>query len=271
MRHSRARRLLYEYLSNELSAADRVSVEQHCASCERCASQLETMRENLRVFSRPQISAADVQPEEFWNAFVRKVEASTAARPRSTRNPWTGLLDEIERTIQLQWRTIAGFASALTLLAVVFAVWKLSPPAPPPDHAGEMTVSPDNTILANTRVNQYFRKSKNLFVGLTNMKTFEGQPIDLTAERHASRELIQEARYLKQQPLDTRSSELIEQLERILIELANMEQQTDLPDVEMIRSGIHQKNLLFKIRMAQALYDPSKNKQPSTTYERTAR
>jgi len=259
MRHSRVRRLLYEYLGNELSAADRVSVEQHCASCEGCAFQLEMMRETLRVFSRPQISAAEVQPREFWNAFVRKVEASTAAHVRSTRNPWTGLLDEVERTVRLQWRTVAGFAGALALLAVAFAVWKLSPTAPQPDHADEITESPDNAILASTRVNKYFRKSKVLFVGLTNMKTFEGQPVDLTAERQASRELIQEARYLKQQPLDLRSSELINRLDRILIELANMEQQTNIPNVEMIRSGINQENLLFKIRMAQALYDPAKN------------
>jgi hypothetical protein len=67
--------------------------------------------------------------------------------------------------------------------------------------------------------------------------------------------LVREARYLKQQPLDVRSRQLMNDLERILIELANTEEQNDLPNVEIIRGGIHQENLLFKIRMAEAMYD----------------
>ena len=46
-------------------------------------------------------------------------------------------------------------------------------------------------------------------------------------------------------------------LEKILIELANIEEHRDLPNVEIVRGGIRQENLLFKIRMAEAMYDSS--------------
>jgi len=79
--------------------------------------------------------------------------------------------------------------------------------------------------------------------------------VDLSSERKVSRDLIEEARYLQSQPLDRRSERLIGDMEKILIELANMKEQNELPNVEMIRGGIHQENLLFKIRMAESLYD----------------
>jgi hypothetical protein len=268
MRHATVRKLLYDYLTDALPAEERFSVERHCGSCARCAAQRDALQRMLNVDSRHEASPADERPEEFWDAFAQRVESSITARGKPSRPAWAYLIDEIERTIQIQWRTAAGFAGALTIFAVAFAVWKLAPPAPPPDRAERITARAEDATLANARVHQYFRKSKVLFVGLTNMETPEGQQVDLTAERQASRELIREARYLRQQPLDTRSSELVDQLERILIELANMERQADLPNVEMIRSGIHQENLLFKIRMTQALYEPAKHKQPSTTHQR---
>jgi hypothetical protein len=104
-----------------------------------------------------------------------------------------------------------------------------------------------------------------LFVGLTNMKLHDDENIDLSAERKVSRQLIHEARYLKTQPIDERSAQLIGDLEKILIELANMKEENDISNVEIIRGGIHQENLLFKIRMAESLYDSvsSTNTQPT--------
>jgi hypothetical protein len=110
-------------------------------------------------------------------------------------------------------------------------------------------------IVPVQRAGQYFRKSKMLLVGLTNMKTDLAEPPDFSSEQRLSRDLIHEARYLKQQPLDSRSRRLVSDLEKILIEVENIKGHDDLPDVEIIRSGIHQENLLFKIRMAEAMLD----------------
>jgi hypothetical protein len=100
-------------------------------------------------------------------------------------------------------------------------------------------------------MNQYLRKSKVLLVGLENMKTGEGRTVDLTAERKASRALVDESRSLKQQPLDLHSVQLMNDVDKILIELANTDESESSPHVEMLRGGIRQENLLFKIRMAE--------------------
>ena len=69
---------------------------------------------------------------------------------------------------------------------------------------------------------KYLRKSRTLLVGVANMKVPEDQPADLHAEQQISRELVSEARALRQEPLDLHSARLINDLEKIQIELANM-------------------------------------------------
>jgi hypothetical protein len=100
-------------------------------------------------------------------------------------------------------------------------------------------------------VRDYFERSRTLLIGVANIPAADGDKIDLSVERTAARGLVRQARYLGDKPLDSRSQELIRELERVLIELANMEEQADVPEVEMIRTGMHQQNLLFKIRMAE--------------------
>jgi len=94
-----------------------------------------------------------------------------------------------------------------------------------------------------------------LLIGISNLKTGAGEPVDLSVEQRASRDLVREARYLKQRPLDPRVDELIDSMSRILIEMANITRDNQIPNVEIVRSGIHQENLLFKIRMAETVYD----------------
>ncbi len=53
---------------------------------------------------------------------------------------------------------------------------------------------------ADNRMSQYLRKSKVLLIGIANLETDGGQPVDFSVEQRASRELVREARYLKQRP-----------------------------------------------------------------------
>ena len=80
----------------------------------------------------------------------------------------------------------------------------------------------------------------------------------MPTERRVSRELVLEARALRQESLDANSARLINDLEKIQIELANMTPDDAAPGVDMIRQGIESKNLLFKLRIAETLYQQVK-------------
>ncbi len=159
-------------------------------------------------------------------------------------------------------RPIRATVALGTLVVATIAFLLIPRSAPPvaPVASGtpaSATVSAEPHASGTARelkMGDYLRRSKALLVGLSNMKTADDEPVDLSVERNASRELVRDARLLKQQPLDPRSSRLINDVDKILIEVANMRPTADKPDVDFIRGGIHQENLLFKIRMAEHFY-----------------
>jgi hypothetical protein len=60
---------------------------------------------------------------------------------------------------------------------------------------------------------------------------------------------------LRQLPLDDRSVRLLSDLQKIQIELANLDASYSAPEVELIRHGIRRENLLFKVRVSETLYE----------------
>ena len=254
--HSTTRLQLYAYLQRELDPAERERVEDHIASCSACADELAAIRSAINLLPRTVDSPAEERPEEFWNEFARTVQR-TIVKKESPRRSFLPSFSEIADVLLLsRWKIVA----ASVTIGVALGTLLLLPSNEQTGHMqqAESVRTPVEGEAATDRANQYFRKSKILLVGITNMKTGEGQSVDLKAEQRVSRELVHEARYLMQQPLDDRSTKLISDMERILIELANLEQEADLPNVELIRSGIHRENLLFKIRMANPVYDSTR-------------
>lgn len=273
MRHGDIQLLLYEYLNDELSSQDRAAVDDHLSTCTDCARELKSLREALALLPPPVTPPSEERAGEFWNAFASSVVEKIAEQKRARKNPFVELIDLLEDVLLLRPRLVYAVIGSAAVLFVALAIWTLYPRTNV-DVAGNMPkldsvslehksqpvtfVRDPQLLVPDRRVSQYFRKSKMLLVGLTNMKTERGEPLDFSSERRLSRDLIREARYLRQQPLDGRSRRLMSDLEKILIELKNVEERSDLPDIDIIRSGIHQENLLFKIRMAEAMFDSSR-------------
>lgn len=255
--HTKTRLQLYSYVQNELNPSERQSVENHLASCPACDNELADIQSALDLLPHPVESPSDDRPEEFWNGFARNIQRTIGNQEASRQSLLPAFSEIADLLFISRWKIVTA---TVTIGAVLGILIILRSPEQS-DHTqqqAEFLPTPVQAETATDRANQYFRKSKILLVGITNMKTVEGQPIDLKTEQRVSRELVHEARYLMQQPLDDRSTRLISDMERILIELANMEQEANLPNVELIRSGIYRENLLFKIRMANPVYDSAR-------------
>ncbi len=249
------------------------------------------MQEALALATRADRPASDARSKEFWAAFATAVEGRIS-RSRQKKTLLADVWDLVHSYFFFRRGSfaLAGMAAAMILLAIVL----VNRPNPPrevvfvdssksksipleprngialradeerPGQSDDVsqpnyTASPQELPLrvryADNRMSQYLRKSKILLIGIANLKTDEGQPVDLSVEQRTSRELVREARYLKQRPLNPRVDQLVDEMSRILIELANVTKDKQVPNMEIIRSGIHQENLLFKIRMAEAVYD----------------
>jgi hypothetical protein len=292
--HTATRLLLYDYLEGSLEEEPRASVDDHLATCSACTEALERLREAVALTARPKQPASEERSAAFWAGFAASVE--DRIRERQEKKAWLSNIWETVHSYLFFHRgsfSLAGMGAAMILLVIVL-VNRPSPSrevlfvdsskstsipleprnetarnlesepsiltkeTPEVRRASASAEQPLRVRYADNRISQYIRKSKVLLIGIANLETDSGQPVDLTVERKASRELVREARYLKQRPLDPRAEQLVEALNRILIELANMAENNQAPNVEIVRSGIQQENLLFKIRMAEAALDSAR-------------
>jgi hypothetical protein len=108
---------------------------------------------------------------------------------------------------------------------------------------------------ADDRAMRYIEKSQMLLIALVN-----GDPepdaygADLGEQRRRSRELVREAAVVKDaldDPRQRRLRELVSELEKILMQIANLESDEDLEAVEFIRSRVNDHDVLFKINLEQ--------------------
>jgi hypothetical protein len=256
--HARCRLLLYDYVMKELQGAQRARVEQHVRHCRECAESLERLRETCKTLERRPVRQSRLQSERYWENFAARVDARLPETDhRRLRLPHSVVA---ALTSALQIRPRFAFGTAVAVAAAVVALFILRPATtidvePEPEvHTTQRPPSEQNS----ERLGNYLRQSRALLVGLTNKDTPAGRQIDLEPERHASRRLLEQSRHLRLQHLDARSANLVNDVERIMIKLANTEGTGTTPDLTLIQNGIRDRNLLFKVRMAEQAYASSR-------------
>lgn len=255
-KHKKILNRLYDYLHNEISTEDCRKLENHLASCQSCADELEKIKSIIQITS-PLNSPSSKRPQEYWNNFSFEVERRIRLTGTQKTKAQLSIWEKLYTFLALHKRPTLAYSSGLALLILAMTIWRLNI-TPTPEQIVEQPIFTNEFAKTDDRIEQYFRKSKILLVGITNMDLDRDQPIDLSTERKVSRQLVQEARNLQRQPLDIRSAQLINDLEKILIELANMKEKNDLPNIEIIQGGISKDNLLFKIRMAESVREQSR-------------
>jgi len=267
--HRRIRLLLYDFARGGLESSGQDEVQRHLAGCPSCREELDGLRWTLSHFPEVRSDPAADCPPEFWNELLDAVDHHLP--PPSVRVPWSvrcvAFIDDITGPAL---RPSLALGAVILLVTSGIATWQLfrHEPSPTAVETAAKTVSPAaiRSTPADTRVQNYLRKSRILLVGIANMPAAQDAHLDLKPEREASRALVREARYLRQQAIDPRSERLIEDMEKVLIELSNIKEQSEIPELEIIRGGIERENLLFKIRITETLYervsDAGKQEQP---------
>jgi hypothetical protein len=254
-RHRETLLLLYDYCEGTLAEPERLSVEEHLRECTECAGELALMEEARGVLGDSGVSPADHLPDSYWVGFANSVQAALPAVDRPTSSALRALLERA-RGRRIRPALAFGGALAVFLLALVLS----RGPAPdgadratgPAEARPAMADLPVDTV--GLQMERYLKRSKTLLVGLQNAEIDEEFILPPVAERRLSRQLAEESRRLKTRGLDPHGTRLVNDLEKIFIGLANTPDDGWTPAVQVIRSGVEEENLLFKIRMAESAY-----------------
>ena len=254
--HARMRLLLYDYITEELQGMEREEVERHVRRCAECAERLERMRETCQALGPRAAEPSRLLPASYWENFAARVESQLPETAHRRLRFFDHIIASVGHILQRRPRLAIGtgvaVAAAVTLLLILR-------PATTIDLEPEVHTAGTPPLGENAeRLESYLRQSRALLVGLTNRDVSSGRQFDLEPEQLASRRLLKESRYLRLQPLDARSAGLVNDVEKIMIELANAKGTRTAPDLTLIQSGIRERNLLFKVRMAEQTMSSSR-------------
>ena len=246
------KKLMAEKLAGEISEQNAARLEQHLQRCSKCAEAYASMLDTLDVMQRK--PRPEMEPE-FWDSYYARLKARMA-REESAEASITTL--SRRKIFNLHWSpafTIATVA-AVFIFGIVIGRFVMMPGLAPSHRTVAPTQEAFSAQAIDYRTSQYFEKSKVLLLGLVNADTDEFQNGDnvLTQQRTTSQNLIREASFLKENLSTTRQrrlKNLISELEIILLEIANLEEQADVPGIEMIKSSIERKGILMKINIQE--------------------
>jgi hypothetical protein len=261
--HRTIQKNLYGFLTDELTAEDRQAVESHMKSCAACAGELRAMREAMELLTQKMRRPSESRSELYLQHFFEKVERriQTESVEEESQSFVGRVLDSL---VEHRKPFGFGFASALSLIVLAFAVWSLWIKTPEPDKlASDSAGQTSGVVMGNiqqtameVRAEEYLEQSKILLIGImnTDTKSLVGSKAFMKRQREVSRSLVRESQEISSgltHPSQRRLRDLVSDLGLILVQIANLETDHSVQGVEIVKGGVERNGILFKINLEE--------------------
>lgn len=214
----------------------REASRRHLASCEACRDELERLGEILAMVSSA--PAADA-PAGFERVMWARVSARLESRSPSGWRAW----------LTMPRLALAGGALALVLAAFVAGRWTREPVTNTPVET-MVTLAPDTAILLAT--GDHLERAQMM---LAEVLHADGSGAGLGAERARAAELVAASRLIRQSVAsrgDGAMADVLEDLERILVEIANRADGWSPDELEAFKARVAAGDMLFRLRVVAA-------------------
>lgn len=230
--------LVLHYYS-EMRDAEDARVGAHLASCAACADGYRRLQ---RVLSAVEAGAAADAPEGFERRVWARLEPTLSSRGGGVWRGW----------LRLSPAHLALAAAVLVLVAGAFFAGRLFP------HRGDSGPAAASADAVRERIllvdlGEHLDRSQMVLVELVSADG--GEAIDLTAERERAEQLVADNRLYRQTAAtsgEPRIAQLLEELERVLVELAAAPDRMHASDLDLVRRRIESNGLLFKVRVVSS-------------------
>lgn len=274
----KCRELFVEALYGELGPVDAAAFKEHLSLCTACASDYARMQHTLEMMDRRLRS----EPEEafwasYWENLQSRMESEKETLPLLTHSPKIG---RFRPAFMPAWAY--GVAAVLLVALGVYlgrtVLVRQTQGVGPPENASMISPGVDSAYASRQAVekqcNDYLERSKVLLIGLVNAPSETSPTYDLARQQRISRELVQQAGYLKialKDPNQEHLRQLIGDLEVVLMQLANYSVENGVPLVELVKEGVDKKSILLKINIEQIRALGSRAEPPAKTLKNNAK
>ncbi len=230
MKHLTEEQLILYYYHE---AADRASVERHLAVCDDCRANYDQLQNVLLTVN------ADSVPERAENYGA---EVWQRVRPRLKDRAAFGW------RAFLQPRRLATLATVAALLVMAFLVGRFWPR--PEVTAPQVISEKSRDRILLLAVGEHLDRSQMVLVELLN--TPATNTVDISSEQQRAEDLVTANRLYRQTAAragEAGIASVLDDLERVLLEIARSPSELSASDLGQIRQRIESQRILFKVRV----------------------
>jgi hypothetical protein len=233
MNHLSEEQLILHYYGEE---GDALAAERHLDQCEECRSFYASLQRVLNIVDTLPVPARG--PEygaAVWQHIAPRVPV---------RRGWWAL------PLPAPWRWAGAAAAMAALLVVAFLAGRSYPPA---RRHTTMASTADPQVgerVLLVAVGDYLERTQTVLIELANASS--NGPLDISSEQERAADLVSENRLFRQSAAhtgDTAVAGVLEELERVLMDISHEPSHLSPQDIERLRARLESEGILFKIRV----------------------
>jgi hypothetical protein len=253
-RHLSDEDLLLGYYG-EATGEQRAEMRAHLERCARCQALERELRAVLALVDTEPVPEAPPGFERDMWARLEPVVSGFSRTSELQSNADVRL--KPDTTYRTFWRfefprwALAASAAALAVVSFSLGrVWAPSSAPAPESEAESRTVS---ERLLRSEVEEHLERSQRVLVELAN--TDDSAPVMLASDRERAADLVAAGRLYRrsiEEIGDVETGDLLEAVERVLVEIANGPDVESSNDLSGVRARISDQDLIFRLRLMTA-------------------
>lgn len=233
MTHLSEEQLVLHYYGEE---GDALALEQHLDACGECRAVYASLQRVLNIVDGLPLPERDAgYGAQVWQRIEERIPGRRARR-------WTGWIPTPAR-----W-AVAGAAFA-GLLTIAFLAGRFYPQGRRPTTVANADPKAGERVLL-VAVGDYLERSQMVLVEIANANP--NRALDISAEQERAADLVSESRLYRQTAQhvgDGAVADVLDDLDRVLLEIAHAPSRLTPGDLEKMRQRLEAEGILFKIRV----------------------
>jgi hypothetical protein len=226
---------LIAYREGEVS--QRPAIAEHLSGCEECRTELVRIEAVL--------AALDTLPvPDPGDEYGRRVWQQIAPRLPERPGPWWQAWFEPRR--------LAAIGTVAALILVAFLAGRITKHSNPGNTAENREQVRERILVV--AVGEHLGRSEMMLVELSNAepKDSKQKQVNISTEQRRAEDLLEENRLYRQTALqegDAGLASVLDELERVLLDVAHSPQEVTPAQLDAIRQRIASRGILFKVRV----------------------
>lgn len=241
--------------------AERVRIARHLAVCEECRAELERIEAVLAALDTlPVPDPGDDYGRHVWQQIAPRL-------PEKPRRGWQSWFEA---------KRLGALGAVAVMLVIAFLAGRITKH----DHTGSVDVANREQIRERVlvvAVGEHLGRSEMMLIELSNAAPLDPaqRQVNISAEQRRAEDLLDENRLYRQTALqegDTALASVLDELERVLLDVAHSPEEVTPAQLEKIHQKIAAEGILFKVRVVgRELQEREKTATPAPAQHNSSR